>query len=122
MSLLDRVGPYRALNKDDSRPAPIRRGVRDFDVSQAVASGRLVILAQATGSIPMPMDVNDDRMAGEGVTFYQVTASGVIQVKNKKSTRDGPVGFWPSLVTASRLAVRSGIVRVTTSMKAIREP
>ena len=58
----------------------------------------------------------------DGVTGYKVTASGVNEVKNVKITRDGPVGFWPCLVTASWLAVRSGSVRVTTSMKAIREP
>lgn len=74
MSLIDRVGPYRRPGKDEgARPEPIRRGVRDFDVSQVVAAGRLAILAQSPGPVAMPMDVNDDRMAGEGVTFYQVS-------------------------------------------------
>ena len=37
----------------------------------------------------------------DGVTAYMVTASGAAQVKIMKNTHDGPVGFWPSLVTAS---------------------
>ena len=74
MALVDRVGPFRrgGTNDTDSRPEPVRRGVRDFDASQLVAAGRLVVLAQAAGPVPMPMDVNDDRMGGEGVTFYEV--------------------------------------------------
>ena len=58
----------------------------------------------------------------DGVTPYHVTASGVIQVKNEKSARDGLVAFWWSLVTASSVAVRSGIVLVTTSSVAIKKP
>ena len=58
----------------------------------------------------------------DGVTTYKVTASGVNQVKNEKNTRDRPVAFWLSMVTASSLAVRSGIVPVTTSKVAIKEP
>ena len=58
----------------------------------------------------------------DDVTPYHVTASGVIRVKNEKSTRDGPVAFWWSFVTASSVAVRSGIVLVTTSKVAIKEP
>ncbi|MDB5297069.1 MAG: hypothetical protein JWO31_3052 [Phycisphaerales bacterium] len=74
MSLIDRVGPYRrAQAETDARPEPIRRGVRDFDASGLVASGRLVILAQSTGApVPLPMDVNDNRLGGDGVTFYQI--------------------------------------------------
>ena len=61
-------------------------------------------------------------IVADGVTTYKVTASSVNEVKNEKNTRDGPVSFWLSLATASRLAVKSGIVPVTTSRMAIKEP
>ena len=101
MSLIDRVGPYRReRNEQDARPEPVRRGVRDFDASQLVASGRLVILGQAQGPTPMPMDVNDDRMGGEGVTFYQVA----LQLKRDKlrpATQTQPTATQPVTAQAA---------------------
>lgn len=74
MSLVDRVGPFRRpAEGSDARPEPARRGFRDLDVSPLVASGRLVILGQAARSaVPMPLSVNEDRVGGDGTTFYQV--------------------------------------------------
>ena len=40
-------------------------------MSQLVASGQLVVFAQADGPMPLPLEVNGDRIEGEGVTFYQ---------------------------------------------------
>ena len=37
----------------------------------------------------------------DGVTALKVTTTGATKVKILEITHDGPVGFWPSLVTAS---------------------
>ena len=58
----------------------------------------------------------------DGVTAFKVTASGASQVKILEITHDGPVGFWPSLVTASGMAVRSGKIGVTTSERPSHNP
>jgi hypothetical protein len=75
MSLIDRVGPYRRASDDsDTRPEPIRRGGREFNVSQLVASGRLVVLAQAVDTpTPLPMQVNGGEFESKGTTYYQVS-------------------------------------------------
>ena len=59
---------------------------------------------------------------GDGVTSFNVTTSGTTEVKNLEVTHDGPVAFWPSLVTALWKAVRSGTRRRDDVKKAITEP
>jgi hypothetical protein len=51
----------------------IRRGGRYLDVSPAVSAGRLVVLAQSDGDVelPFPFEVDGDKIAGRGTTFYQ---------------------------------------------------
>lgn len=73
LSLFDRVGPDKRPQESEGRREPGRRGFRDLDVSPLVASGKLVILARA-GKTPVavPLEVNGDKVAGEGTTFYQI--------------------------------------------------
>ncbi|QOV87351.1 hypothetical protein [Humisphaera borealis] len=75
MGLVDRVGPFRrAQGNDDTRPEPIRRGGREFNVSQLVASGRLIVMAQALDApVPLPMQVNGGGFESRGTTYYQVS-------------------------------------------------
>jgi hypothetical protein len=49
-----------------------RRRAREMDMSQLLAAGQLLVFAQAQGPMPMPLEVNGDRIEGEGVTFYQI--------------------------------------------------
>jgi len=73
MALIDRVGPLRRDNNSDTRPEPIRRGGRNFNASQLVAAGRLVVLAHAVDApVPLPMQVNGDDFQSQGVTFYEI--------------------------------------------------
>jgi hypothetical protein len=74
MSLFDRFQPLvnpPGTNKQ-TRVEILRRGGRMLDVSGALAAGSMVILATADGPIPIPMDVEGDRMTGTGTIFYQV--------------------------------------------------
>jgi len=42
-----------------------------LNVSQSVMSGQLAILAAAQGPVPMPLEVDGDKVTGKGWTFYQ---------------------------------------------------
>jgi hypothetical protein len=49
----------------------VRRGARMLDLSQSLTAGALVILAEADGPLPFPMDVEGERVSGTGTDFYQ---------------------------------------------------
>jgi hypothetical protein len=49
----------------------LRRGARMLDMSQAIAAGSMVILAEAPGPLPIPMTVSGETVGGEGLNFYQ---------------------------------------------------
>jgi hypothetical protein len=77
MSLYDRLAPDRnaqavgtGYNKA-TRVDLLRRGGRMLDISSAVAAGQLVVLAEAQGPLPIPLEVEGDRVAGDGTIFYQ---------------------------------------------------
>jgi hypothetical protein len=42
-----------------------------LDVSQAICSGSLVVLADTQGPLPIPLDVDGSRVSGDGTIFYQ---------------------------------------------------
>jgi hypothetical protein len=42
-----------------------------LNASGAVAAGQLVILGTAKGPLPIPLEVDDEKMTGDGTTFYQ---------------------------------------------------
>jgi hypothetical protein len=72
LSFFERLQPQRnERGNTPSRVDPLRRGGRWLDCSQALAAGQLVVLAEATGPLPMPLEVEGDKVTGEGRIFYQ---------------------------------------------------
>lgn len=80
LSLYDRLEPQKNDEQNSrERIEILRRAARDWDVSEQVAAGQLVILAQAgkpgvslgQSPLPFPMEVEGERVTGTGSTFYQ---------------------------------------------------
>jgi hypothetical protein len=74
LSLFDRVPPpvNVAGNSKLTAYTIYRRGERDLNLSSAVGAGELVVLAQADNQpLPFPLEVNGDKVGGEGTVFYQ---------------------------------------------------
>jgi len=72
LSFYDRLPPVR--NERDARENRIellRRGARYLDVSQSLAAGALVVLAEAPGPLPFVLEVQGDPVSGQGTNFYQ---------------------------------------------------
>ena len=67
MSLFGAIAPTRNPNRIDL----LRRGGRELDVSHALSAGELVVLAESEGPLPIPLDVEGDKVAGNGTIFYQ---------------------------------------------------
>jgi hypothetical protein len=47
------------------------RGARMLDTTPSLSAGQLVILASNKGPLPVPLEVDGDKIPGEGVNFYQ---------------------------------------------------
>ena len=47
------------------------RGARMLDTSPSISAGQLVILASNKGPLPIPVEVNGDKIGGDGTVFYQ---------------------------------------------------
>jgi hypothetical protein len=74
LAFFEEIGPYKGeKGKNYDRDELLRHGGRGLDVSQLVASGRLVVLAQADGAVPFPLKVNGNKIEGEGVSIYEVS-------------------------------------------------
>jgi hypothetical protein len=73
LSIFDRLPPVRNFQSSGDRVDLLRRGGRQFDVSAAISAGQLVIIAEAEGDqpLPFPLDVNNKRVEGKGLVFYQ---------------------------------------------------
>jgi hypothetical protein len=74
LALFGRFGPHQTQpgsSYSGNRYEILRRRAREMDMSQSLASGQLVVFAQADGGTPLPLEVNGDRIEGEGVTFIQ---------------------------------------------------
>ncbi|MGF1633358.1 MAG: hypothetical protein ACFCVE_05855 [Phycisphaerae bacterium] len=54
-----------------TRNAFFRSGVRTWDVSPALRAGNLVVLAQASAPLPMPLAVDGQAVPGQGVVVFQ---------------------------------------------------
>ncbi|MDQ3440548.1 MAG: hypothetical protein M3478_09390, partial [Planctomycetota bacterium] len=68
LSFFSRLPPVR----NPQRVEVLRRGQRQLDVGHALAAGQLVVLAEAPNTpIPIPLDVDGDKVTGHGATFYQ---------------------------------------------------
>jgi hypothetical protein len=76
LSLFDRLKPsQRAPDDNSDRLELVRRGARRLDCSAALAAGSMVIIAgeDLTGpsGLPIPLEVNGDRVDGNGQRLYQ---------------------------------------------------
>jgi hypothetical protein len=67
MSFYGAIPPTRNPNRIDL----LRRGGRELDLTQALAAGQLIVLAESEGPLPVPIDVEGDKVAGNGTIFYQ---------------------------------------------------
>jgi hypothetical protein len=68
LSFFSRLPPVR----NPQRVEVLRRGQRYLDLGHALAAGQLVVLAEANDTpIPIPLDVEGDKVLGNGTTFYQ---------------------------------------------------
>jgi hypothetical protein len=75
MALFDAIGPDRPdqSRSRNERWDVLRRGGRGLNMSQLLASGQLVILAQAVGApVPVPLTVEGDKMDGDGTILYEI--------------------------------------------------
>jgi hypothetical protein len=76
MSIFQRLPPMRnllELRQGADRVEVLRRGGRYLDMSNAVASGKIVVIAEADGQTPLPypFEVSGEKVAGKGLVFYQ---------------------------------------------------
>jgi hypothetical protein len=72
LSFYDRILPPKKEG-ETSAMTILRRGARNLNMSQALAAGELVILAQSDKRpLPYGLDVNGTRTDGEGTVFYQI--------------------------------------------------
>lgn len=71
VSFFDCCTPMSNLANENSRVDLFRRGVRDWDLSPAIACGALVVIAQAQGPLPPELAVDGTTPAGSGQYFYQ---------------------------------------------------
>jgi hypothetical protein len=69
--LNDREDVYRQRFKSNRKDL-LRRGARFLDLSQVVSGGQLVVLAMADGPLPIPVEVEGERIDGEGTLLYQI--------------------------------------------------
>ena len=105
LSLFDRVPAFAKKTEEGSpqgegRINLLRQGKRQWDVSQAIAAGRLVVLAQSEGGIPIPLKVEGREVESEGTTFYQFI------LPLDWSTLEKPKEPTPATRPATRTALR----------------
>jgi hypothetical protein len=68
LSFYSRLPPLR----NPQRVEVLRRGQRQLDLGHVLGAGELVVLAEARNTpIPIPLDVEGDKVGGNGTTFYQ---------------------------------------------------
>jgi len=74
MAFFEEIGPYKGEKSSNyDRDEVLRHGGRGLDVAQLIASGRLMVLAQADGAVPFPLKVNGSKIEGEGVSIYEIS-------------------------------------------------
>ena len=72
LSFFSRLQPMENQTSDNrDRADVLRRGARRLDRSAALAAGSLVILGHSYGPIPVPLEVEGDKMTGDGPVYYQ---------------------------------------------------
>lgn len=65
------LSAYNSSTFNKDRVDLYNRGARMLNASGAIADGQLLILATARGALPIPLEVDDEKMTGDGTTFYQ---------------------------------------------------
>jgi hypothetical protein len=81
LSFFDRLRPsrnppatVRGQNEANDRFDFVRRGVRHLDLSSAVSAGNMAVIAvgdSRDAPLPLPLDVEGDRVPGKGFVYYQ---------------------------------------------------
>lgn len=74
LSLFNRLPPFSALGTGLSSRYDLHRAeLRKLDVSDSLAAGKLIVLAQTAdpGPLPIPVAVDGDDVGGEGFVYYQ---------------------------------------------------
>jgi hypothetical protein len=75
LSFFERLGPVKNLNGGygkENRFERMRRGAREWDMSQSIAAGDVVVIAQSDDApLPYPFVVDGDVTGGKGTVFYQ---------------------------------------------------
>jgi hypothetical protein len=71
LSFFDRLHPIKNDPETVNRVEVLRRGGRHLDKSAALAAGALVILAHSKGELPVPLEVEGDKVTGPGDIYYQ---------------------------------------------------
>jgi hypothetical protein len=83
MSLFDRIPPMKnAPLMSYTRSELMRRGGRGINLSHTMAAGNLVVLGEVDNApLPFPLEVQGDRMTGEGTVYYQAS----LPMKNRSA-------------------------------------
>lgn len=74
LCLFDRLPPSSNTappGKNNNRFDLLRTGAREMDLSQILSAGGLVVMAQTTGALPIPLEVEGRPVGGEGTILYQ---------------------------------------------------
>ena len=81
MTLFDRIPPLKnAPYLSYARAELMRRGGRNLNLSHNMAAGNLVVLAEVDKApLPYPLEVEGERMQGEGTVYYQAS----LPIKNR---------------------------------------
>lgn len=98
LSFFDRMPPLPNKQPTGTRPGPsnrfelLRRGGRWMDMSQCISAGGLVVLAEAEGPIPIPLEVEGSKVTGDGLILYQfvlpIDRSGVASTTQPTSNNE----------------------------------
>jgi hypothetical protein len=88
LSLFDRIPPARKDNAAGTDAYTLlRRGARNLDMSPAMAAGEMVVIALADAQpLPFPLEVNGNRVGGDGTVFFQFA----LPLERVGSTMPGP--------------------------------
>jgi hypothetical protein len=72
LTLFDRLTAIPNETQDNpNRVEVVRHAARFLDRSASLAAGGLVIVANANGEIPVPVEVEGEKVTGEGPIYYQ---------------------------------------------------
>lgn len=92
LTFFDLLPTPKNQGKEESYFNILRRGGRHLNLSGAVLAGKLVVVAQAYGSaIACPLAVDDQKIAGDGITIFQA----VLPLNGSAFSKPTPKGEQP---------------------------